>query len=199
MTEAEFREQKDRIDSIFTAVVEALRMDEWTLKASYINDSCDSEEDGDRTLAQVNTSWAYREAYINIFVPDMAQCADAEIQSHLIHELMHVAVNEMREWQDADDGNSHSLRRAKNHEERVVCSLVRLLRAAVLNAQEGHWKLGRIDCASTDDSGSAGNGGGEGVSGAVEGETGSAGDAGKSASIARHNGTSGSGRGKARY
>lgn len=197
MTEAEFREQKDRIDSIFTAVVEALRMDEWTLKASYINDSCDSEEDGDRTLAQVNTSWAYREAYINIFVPDMAECTDAEIQSHLIHELMHVAVNEMREWQDADDGNSHSLRRAKKHEERVVSSLVRMLRSAVLHAQEGRWVLGRIDGSKENDAGASGDGGGEGGP-SVQGESVSADDTVQAESSATIGRTSGLGRRKGR-
>lgn len=187
MTETEFYEQKNRIDALFTDIVDALRMDEWTLKARYVNDTCDSDEDGDRTLAQVNASWAYREACINIFVPDMAQCSDAEIQSHLIHELMHVAVNEMREWQDADDGNSHSLRRAKNHEERVVCSLVRMLRAAVLNAQEGRWTLGRIDKVAANDSRGQGNGGGEGGSGSVEGENGQPCGADSSASRARTN------------
>lgn len=73
--------------------------------------------------------WQYLTATITVFMPDISDCSDAELEGHLVHELCHCLVNELREaredWLD--------------HEERVVTGITNAILWTRNHAlQEGH-------------------------------------------------------------
>ena len=65
-----------------------------------------------RVRAQVNSDWRYSEATIHFNIPAFIYLEDHEIETVVLHELVHILVCEMRE------GKMH-------HEERVVTGLTK--------------------------------------------------------------------------
>ena len=70
----------------------------------------DSRVDGYQTAASCDTSWQYFTAAIDFSYVQLKDMEEEEIEKIIIHELLHIVVNEMRE-----DGIEH--------EERVVSHL----------------------------------------------------------------------------
>lgn len=66
--------------------------------------------------------WEYREATIHLNVDKLSDHTDEEIDYIVRHEICHVLVNEMREWQKHSANYS-----AIKHEERVVSDLAMIL------------------------------------------------------------------------
>ena len=66
--------------------------------------------DGGMLAGHCDCSWKYLTATITIYLPALEGCTPAQIEKVIIHELVHVLINEMREG-DSD------------HEERVVTQL----------------------------------------------------------------------------
>lgn len=67
-------------------------------------------QDGKKTLGDCSADWQYQTYTIRINAADAAELSDTELEKLIIHELLHVVLNEMRE----DD---------ISHEERVVTNL----------------------------------------------------------------------------
>ena len=91
----------------------------WTIEVIYYDDPAEIvkrfRNDGDiLVLARTFTEWKYGTATIWITLPAWDQVEDDDIEVPVVHELMHVLVNEMRE------GELH-------HEERVVTQLTKAL------------------------------------------------------------------------
>jgi hypothetical protein len=67
-----------------------------------------------RVVAVTWTDWKYGQAKIDINIPVIVSLSDRDIESAVVHELVHVLVNEMRECEI-------------HHEERVVTQLTKAI------------------------------------------------------------------------
>lgn len=73
------------------------------------------EPEGDFVRARtLSRPWEYRQASIEFYPVNMRIDTKEEIRGHVLHELLHVVVGEMRE-------------KSLKHEERVVCSLTDII------------------------------------------------------------------------
>lgn len=71
--------------------------------------------DGDKVcVAFTDVDWIYSRAYIHVNLPRLMDQDEGEIERIVVHELMHVLVNEMREDE-------------MHHEERVVTQLTKAI------------------------------------------------------------------------
>lgn len=109
---------QERIKAAFDKWLKPLGLLWWEIKIVYYENPSDIIEvfraiDEDRVLvAKTYADWKYASAKICINVPEFRGRTDNEIERIVVHELMHVLVNEMRE------GELH-------HEERVVTTLTK--------------------------------------------------------------------------
>ena len=71
-----------------------------------------SAGEDETVLARVFADWRYAEANIHINLPAWKGMSNEDVERAIVHELMHILVNEMRE------GELH-------HEERVVTCLTK--------------------------------------------------------------------------
>lgn len=69
-----------------------------------------------------DVNWQYRQADIYLNLEKLFSLTDQEIDYTIRHEIGHLLVNEMKEW---EHGNAN--RQAINHEERVVTDLAMIL------------------------------------------------------------------------
>ncbi len=67
--------------------------------------------------------WHYQEASIHFNVQIMQNKTDEEIDYIVRHEICHLLVNEMREWEHYDPKTGGAMR----HEEHVVTGLAKIL------------------------------------------------------------------------
>lgn len=101
-----------RIDPLLDKWMPLLGLADWTIRARYVLASQDMEYP--TAQAECDARWQYMHAVIRFNVPELVQADDGEIEHVVVHELMHVLVNEMRE-----DGIAH--------EERVCEMLARAM------------------------------------------------------------------------
>lgn len=129
MTDAEYETQKARIEGFLTRWLKPLGLGYWYIRCIYYRDSgeyqeCAGEGSSSNALAEVDVDWQYCQARIAFNVFRFATVDDAEAEYAVVHELMHVFLNEMRE-----DGI--------NHEERVATMLAKgILWADAIHREE---------------------------------------------------------------
>lgn len=88
-------------------------IDRWDITVDY--NSLKFDEDA-RTNAYCQSSWQYKSAYLEVFLPTLKGNSAWEIESLIIHELCHILVCEMRGLPDEDG-------KVNPHEERVVTEM----------------------------------------------------------------------------
>lgn len=108
-------ETKDILEKLFEKWIEPLGLKWWNITLSWISDplSVINEFGGNpngTVLARTYVNWEYISAKITINLIDMNEEEESKLESYVVHELMHILINEMRE-------ESHK------HEERVATSL----------------------------------------------------------------------------
>lgn len=77
-------------------------------------DTIEANDDNATALAETNANWKYAHARIDVNVRDTIGRSDFDLEGIIVHELLHCALNEMREA-------------GIEHEERVVSLLQRSL------------------------------------------------------------------------
>ena len=112
-----------RIKKAFEKWYNLLRMDRWKIGISFE----DYDEEVPETAARVESDWRYEKAHITFYVEILSRKSDEEIENDVIHEIMHIAVNETQEWRRHED--------AWHHEERVATNLARMFQCAVENVK----------------------------------------------------------------
>jgi predicted metallopeptidase len=120
LTEKDLTKYKRTVERVLNKWVKLLGLDRCTLTIEFSDESKTSEE-GMSVIAETSASWQYNAAYIIFYLANFNKVKPDRIEMAIIHELIHILVNEMRNY-SASDGTEH--------EERVVCSLT----DAVLNA-----------------------------------------------------------------
>jgi hypothetical protein len=110
---------QDLIRAAFEKWVTRLGLGWWRVDVVYYDDPTEivsrfREDGGGQRIiaAHVTADWRYAEACISVNLPAWVEMSEDQIERAVVHELMHVLVNEMRE------GEMH-------HEERVVTQLTK--------------------------------------------------------------------------
>ena len=113
MNDREFAKQKRRIKALIEKWVRPIGLGQWTIKFEYSRDRLgDSHVAEYDLLAKTTCSWEYKHGMVEFSMPGVAQVDDEELERAFVHELMHIFLNEMRDWKDDN-----------NHEERVATEL----------------------------------------------------------------------------
>lgn len=120
MTDRQYRKQKKRIQRYIDRWAAPLGMKWWEITYVWHDEPYRDASDGRTPCARTLVDWDYRRATIHFYLPDCKGESDKQTEDMVIHEFMHVLLNEMRQWQDAND--------ALAHEERTAVSLVQVVR-----------------------------------------------------------------------
>lgn len=102
---------------------------QWTIEVEWKRGVQPSKADElkDRaTVFSVSTDWEYQRAYLTCWLDQTVDCSDDALSSNVRHELVHVLVNEMREWHWYDRRTDTAAPYVA-HEERVVSQIEKAL------------------------------------------------------------------------
>lgn len=88
-----------------------LGLQNWDIKALYMEAQTTSEHAGMEVIADTTAAWETLQATIMVYLPVAKALKRSELEISIVHELMHILLNEMREFEDL------------KHEERV-CELL---------------------------------------------------------------------------
>lgn len=98
-----------RIRKIIDKWLKPLGLLWWHIEINYCLDRRDFQKpNGYETAARATTRWSYMRAEIDLNLECLAEQTDKHLEETLVHEFMHILINEMRE----DDPDL-------KHEERV--------------------------------------------------------------------------------
>lgn len=118
LTDREVRAQQRRVNKLVKEWKDKLWLNGWFITTAFVETWEDYKEPiPSETLACVphdECLWEYMQATIVFHLGNAAKQSDDDLKEAVIHELLHVVVNEMRE---ADI----------KHEERVVTILTRII------------------------------------------------------------------------
>jgi hypothetical protein len=128
VTDAEYREQKRRVEALVREWKPLLSLNEWQVDISHCRHGF-RQSDGEASRGEVvimtcSVMWEYLKATITVNTPELGDLDDDSLEEIVVHELCHIVVNEMREEENRP-----------KHEERVVTLLGRSFR----------WLRGHID------------------------------------------------------
>jgi hypothetical protein len=112
---------RDTMAPIFVKWIAFLGLESFGVIVDY---DPDFKEGSRECWADCCSSWEYKQALITVYLPSFLSSSQEEMESVIVHELMHVMVNEMRQ-----DGFSE---KDVPHEERTVVELT----AAFLRVQK---------------------------------------------------------------
>lgn len=124
MTDAEYEAQKTRVEALIHKWHEILGLYHWRFRHEFYRQDFPAPE----AAAQTTVRWDYGFARFDWNLPDFAGMDDDECEHAVVHEYMHVLVNEMRPC------NQKVWERC--HEERVVTNLALAARWALEAGQQ---------------------------------------------------------------
>lgn len=111
MTDKEYKAQKARVWRLVNKWIPKLGLQPWKVTVNWEREKNLSDP---RTIMDCFADWRYLGAVITAYLPTVAEEPDDHLEEIVIHELLHVHVNELRE-------------RKIDHEERVVTTLARVV------------------------------------------------------------------------
>ena len=122
MNDAEYEAQKERVQALFSKWVKPLGLGWWTITTEWDRQFKNSEpkstpygKNEKNCPMDCSASWKYGTALIVCYLPAITTLTDTELEWAVVHELMHIMVNECRvggdDWLD--------------HEERVCSTLAK--------------------------------------------------------------------------
>lgn len=109
-----------KLKSLFDKWITRLGLRWWDIEVHWHDDpetilnEFGNEEGNILVVARTHVRWEYARAWIHVNLPLMKQLSDQEAERCIVHELVHILVNEMRE------GETH-------HEERVVTQITKAI------------------------------------------------------------------------
>lgn len=118
MNDAEYEAQKARVTAFLDIWIAPLGLRWWKLTHVWKR----TTESGTHGPLQATCSaaWEYMDACIEWYLPTIATLADDALEDTVIHELMHVLVNEMSVANNQEAAGDNDA-----HEERVVTTLAK--------------------------------------------------------------------------
>lgn len=124
MNDADFEEQKARIQVLEKRWYEPLGLAAWRLNTVFVRSdfTCNGEPAPDM-LAATKTDAEYMLATVSWNMPGVLDHGDRELERIFLHEMMHVMVNEMHPARQQTDINKALEAEDRWHEEHVCTML----------------------------------------------------------------------------
>ncbi len=116
MTDKEYNATKRRVFAIAKKWQQALGLCWWEIAYDWCQVEMESDKHNITVRAVAVTQWEYAKASIALALPVLMELSDRDIERVVVHEFMHILVNEMGE-PDADG----------KHQERVVTGLTKAI------------------------------------------------------------------------
>lgn len=132
MTEAEYAIEQRRVTACLNHWLFRLGMKcQWRVDVEWKRGTADAGEVGKHRIIvlDIEVDWEYQRAYLRCFLDHSVGESDDKLSSCIRHELVHVLVNEMREYRYYDE-RTESIKTYHRHEERVVCQVENALQYA---------------------------------------------------------------------
>ena len=92
--------------------IELLKLQNWSIDVNYMKGHGEMIDGNFRTHAVCSSTWHHMTARIQFWPKDLRDESESYIEYVVVHELLHIVVNEMRD-------------KGINHEERVVSHLAK--------------------------------------------------------------------------
>lgn len=96
-TASEIKQTKQKIHLLMKKWVGPIGLGWFAIKTKYNMNCGESSDQEYSVLAKCTTRWEYRVAEIEFNMHACAYCDDESLEQVVVHELMHIFVNEMRE------------------------------------------------------------------------------------------------------
>lgn len=127
MKDADFKQQKARIQRLIARWVKTVGLGWWKVHFDYWDDPSKfhAEDNGHvatRALATTTADWRYMEATISFNMLAVEEMDDDDLEYAFVHELCHVLIHEMRADHEGERVHEHV-----DHEERVCTTLAHAL------------------------------------------------------------------------
>lgn len=106
-----FKRERKRWRKHYGWWVHHLGLGDWEIKRLYYDKPFKKQRKGRFTIADCTVDWEYKLATIRANLALLRGRSDTEVEKIVVHELMHVKLNEMRHY-GASDGIYHEERTA---------------------------------------------------------------------------------------
>ena len=123
MTDKEYRTTRDRIRKIWKEWRVNLGLRWWQTRVEFVRE--DNKDHFD-CVAKCVVQWEYMFATITCYLPGLAEKNDKDLEETIVHECVHILVNEMREFAP-EKLEERKLFDAMKHEERTVTGITNAL------------------------------------------------------------------------
>ena len=117
MTDKEFAAAKARVWKYVRKWDEPLGLRWWRQAHEWCREPIGEASEGRFVGGRATVDWKYRLVTYQWYLPGLAKLLNDDIEETVVHEMMHVLVAEMRQWENAND--------ALDHEERCCTVLAR--------------------------------------------------------------------------
>jgi hypothetical protein len=124
MTDAEVERQTGRVQRLIDWWGEELGIRAcWKVHYKFIRESCRDEPEA---AMETFVRWQYAHATFSVFLPAAEEQDDEELENMVVHEFMHLLLNEMRPLRDKSDPVTSALwEEERCHEEHAATTLAR--------------------------------------------------------------------------
>ncbi len=131
--------RRDEIKRLIKKWVEPLGLKWWHINVQWETDKVEGTVPGYTTCFRVQATWKYLDAMIHVYLPACINIPDDRLEWHVVHELVHILLNEMAFWRD--DILDHGLNEGVlgQHEERVATTIANAALWIRDFAQDGYW------------------------------------------------------------
>lgn len=114
MNDAAFKHQMARVEKIHQHWAYTLGLRNWSIQRAYHRGPfSDKDNEEHHSIAECKSDWRYLHAIISWDLTEIEDLDDEALEGHVVHELMHVFLEELRH--PCDDFMAH--------EERIASSL----------------------------------------------------------------------------
>lgn len=141
MTDAEYQDQKARVERYTERWLIPLGLDAWHVECCWHRDKATEERAGRPPMMETEVRWQYADARVCIYLPSVAEVEDdATLERIVVHEYLHILLNELRPLRDADDPRENALAEERLcHEEHAATMLANAFcRVRAQSRTEGH-------------------------------------------------------------
>jgi hypothetical protein len=115
MKAKQFKAQKRRVKTLIDKWLRPLGLLWWRTEIAYHDKAAKSKCLPDHELLfSTDAQWQYRQAWIDAYLPRVAEQSDEDLEYQVVHELCHILVAELQTCPDADK---------QAHTEHVVTAL----------------------------------------------------------------------------
>lgn len=103
MNDAEFEQQKDRVQAMMEKWKAILPLGTWLITPRYHRDGVDKKGHKSDAVATTTPNWVYLHASIDWNMPEVEDATDAELESYVVHEYVHILIDELVRYATRQD------------------------------------------------------------------------------------------------